>query len=43
MKYTDWKSVYVDKTQEISDWFSNKSFKDLVDYLGKLDNVTVRK
>ena len=39
MSYAEWKSVYIDKTQGISDWFSNKSFKDLSDYLEAVGKV----
>ena len=43
MTYADWKSVYLDKSSDISDWFVSRSFEDLSSYIGKLDNVTVRK
>jgi len=50
MTYADWKAVYIDKSKTYQEWkatqersiIKKKDFTDLKEYVGKLDDVTVR-
>jgi len=43
MIYNDYRRVYIDKKATFEDWFSAKPFNEMSKYIGKLDNLTVRK